>query len=83
MLMDWGISRASGEEARGCGVAAYADKRVFLQGTYQARPAQDVYGALLTWLCVAHSENCNAPWRITGTLETMFDARAEWLAQRS
>ena len=83
MLVDWGISRASGEEARDCGVAAYADRRVFEQGSYQARPAQDVTGALLTWLCVAHSEQCDAPWRTTGALETLFDARAAWLTQRS
>jgi hypothetical protein len=84
MLVDWGISRSIDDEASGCGVAAYADKRVFLQGTYQARPVQDVIGALLTWLCVAHSELCDAPWRVTGaTPEAVFEARAAWIAQRS
>ncbi len=83
MLVDWGISRASGEEARGCGVAAYADRRVFEQGEYKARPAQDVIGALLTWLCVAHSEQCDAPWPTNGALHSMLDGRAAWLERRS
>jgi hypothetical protein len=83
MLVDWGISRATGAAAQGCGVAAYADTRVFEQGVYQARPAQDVIGALYTWLCVAHSEQCDAPWPATGALETMFAGRAAWLKRRS
>ena len=62
---------------------AYADARVFLQGSHLARPAQDVTGALLTWLCLAHSEHCDAPWRATGPLEAVFEARAAWIAQRS
>ena len=59
---------------------AHADARVFLRGSYLARPAQDVIGALLTWLCLAHSEHCDAPWRTNGTLEAVFEARAEWIA---
>jgi serine/threonine protein kinase len=83
MLVDWGISRAVGAEARGCGVAAYADRRVFEQGKYQARAVQDVIGALLTWLCVAHSELCDAPWCTSGPLEAVFAARQAWMEQRS
>lgn len=83
MLVDWGISRAIGSETKGCGVAAYADRRVFEQGSYQARPEQDVIGALLTWLCVAHSELCNAPWRTTGDQDVVFHAREEWMTRRS
>jgi hypothetical protein len=84
MLVDWGISRAAGDEAQGCGVAAYADRRVFELDAYRAHAAQDVIGALLTWLCVAHSEQCEAPWGASsGALEDFFDARAAWMEQRS
>ena len=84
MLVDWGISRAAGDEAQGCGVEAYADRRVFELDAYQAHAAQDVIGALLAWLCVAHSEQCVAPWgESSGTLEDVFDARAEWMERRS
>ena len=70
--------------AAGVRVPAYADARVFLQGSYLSRPAQDVTGALLTWLCVAHSEQCEAPWGASsGALEDVFDARAAWMEQRS
>ena len=83
MLLDWGISRAARDDAHGCGVAAYADRRVFEQHSYSARPAQDVIGLLLAWLCVAHNPHCEAPWPMTGTQDAMFDAREQWLEKHS
>jgi hypothetical protein len=83
MLLDWGISRSARDETKGCGVAAYADKKVFEQGSYLARPAQDVIGLLFSWLCVAHSPHCDAPWPITGAQDAMFAAREQWLEEHS
>jgi hypothetical protein len=80
VLVDWGISRAAGDESRGCGVAAHADERVFRQTSYAARPAQDVYAALLTWVCIARGSECAAPWA-AGVAQ--LPARREWLRARA
>ena len=76
VLVDWGISRAVGAESRGCGVASFTDERVFTQGSYAARPAQDAYAALLTWVCIARGGECAAPW-------AQAARRREWLRARS
>ena len=62
VLIDWGSSCAIGANSVGRGVPAYASSRVFQQGSCVAHPAQDVAGALYTWLCVAYSADCTAPW---------------------
>jgi hypothetical protein len=72
VLVDWGISRAAGAESRGCGVPAFADERVFKQTSFLARPAQDAYAALLTWVCIARGSECAAPW-------AGMSRRWEWL----
>ena len=87
MLVDWGSSRKSGEESAGVGVAAFADSRVFEQKTYTARPTQDIFGALYTWLAIAFGIECTAPW-LAGALSRigdgdMFNARKEWIKERS
>jgi hypothetical protein len=87
MLIDWGISRniqiGAKINVQGCGVAAYSDRRIFEQGSYNARPVQDVIGLLLTWLCILYNEDCTAPWSTTGSVEVMFDARETWLNNQS
>ena len=85
VLIDWGISRDASEESSGCGVAAYADERVYLQGSYNARPAQDLCALLHTWLSVAHSQSCSAPWLAGGlkSNDAMFAARKKWLLTNS
>ena len=62
VLIAWGLSRAAGAESRGCGVAAFADERVFSASSYSARPEQDLCALLYTWLSAAHSATCVAPW---------------------
>jgi hypothetical protein len=62
VLIDWGSSCAIGANSVGRGVPAYASSRVFQQGSCVAHPAQDVAGVLYTWLCVAFSADCTAPW---------------------
>jgi hypothetical protein len=64
VLVDWGCSCACGDNARGRGVAAYADARIFAPTTtsFSARPSQDVAGALYTWAAIACDAGCAAPW---------------------
>ncbi len=80
VLIDWGISRSVSKECGGCGVAAYADERVYTQGTYTARPAQDLSALLYTWLSVAHTHSCSTPW-LAGALTdaSMFATRKLWV----
>jgi serine/threonine protein kinase len=80
VLIDWGTSRSVSKECGGCGVAAYADERVYMQGTYTARPAQDLSALLYTWLSVAHTHSCSTPW-LAGALSdaSMFDNRKDWV----
>jgi len=91
MLVDWGCSCMHGDEARGRGVAAFADERVFSAATthFKARPAQDVAGALLTWAAVACDAGCAAPWLAWragapmdggSTVAGMLAHRKAWLA---
>ena len=95
MLVDWGCSCARGAEGRGRGVAAFADSRVFSPDTassFAARPAQDVAGALLTWVAVACDAGCSAPWLApraaaptgggggSSTVADMLARREAWLA---
>jgi hypothetical protein len=90
-LVDWGCSCACGAEARGRGVAAFADARVFGAATthFAARSAQDVAGALLTWAAVACDAGCDAPWLARraaapagggSTVADMLANREAWLA---
>ena len=88
VLVDWGSSCAAGANAARRGVAAFTDARVFEQGAYAARRAQDVAGALYTWLAVAFDGGCAAPWLDDRALASggdgdVFAARARWLARRS
>lgn len=64
VLVDWGCSCARDTDARGRGVPAYADARIFAPATtsFKARPVQDVAGALYTWLAIACDAGCVAPW---------------------
>ena len=82
VLIDWGLSRSAKSESGCCGVAAFAAEGVFLQGSYSARPAQDLGALLYTWLAVAHSASCDAPWlcKVGASDEEMFYARAHWLS---
>lgn len=74
VLVDWGISRAAGAESKCCGVATFADGRIFSQSSYAARPGQDVYAALLTWLCIARGIECAAPWARTSDRQSWLTA---------
>ena len=89
-LVDWGCSCAPGEQARGRGVAAFSDARVFAHGqaSFPARPAQDVAGALFSWLAIACDAGCAAPWQapthappeVRSTVHDVLARRAAWLA---
>ena len=85
LLVDWGSSRKLRADAHGCGVEAYADERVFSQGSFAARPAQDAAGALFTFLAVAFGPDCCAPWIAPGMKREadVFLERDKWLQQRS
>ena len=87
MLVDWGSSRKRGEDSHGVGVTAFADSRVFEQKTYNARPTQDIFGALYTWLAIAFDIECAAPWHAAALSRIgdggMFVAREEWIKARS
>jgi len=87
LLIDWGSAAvAPREDAAGRGVAAYADARVFSQGSFVARPSQDAAGALYTWLAIAMGAGCEAPWlSAADALRSSDDAvvaRDDWLAAR-
>ena len=82
------IGAAAARAAPRCAVAAspaYADERVFSQSSFKARPAQDVAGALFTFLAVAFGRDCVAPWLGAGTRseDEAFEARAMWLRRRA
>jgi hypothetical protein len=85
LLVDWGSSRKLRADAHGCGVEAYADERVFSQGSFAARPAQDAAGALFTFLAVAFGPDCCAPWIAPGMKREadVFLERDKWLQQHS
>jgi len=81
-LVDWGISRAAGARLKGCGVAAFADARVFQSGAgVAAAPAVDALAALFTWLAVAFGDGCAAPWGQTRGLEDVFRERVRWVRE--
>jgi hypothetical protein len=74
LLLDYGLSRPVGAEARGLGVRAYAADCVFEQKSCVARAGLDLIGAAFTWMsCVYGDDACRAPWR------TGHQPRAEWL----
>jgi serine/threonine protein kinase len=79
MLADWGSSRAVDDKAAGCGVAAYASAKVFEQTSYPARPLQDIAGALFTWIAIAFSDSCTAPWLGGRDYSEVFAARSNWI----
>jgi hypothetical protein len=85
VLVDWGSSCAPGTNVRRVGVAAYADERVFLQGSYLSRPAQDAAGALFTFLAIAFGPDCGAPWFTNGARsdDEVFAERSRWLQGRA
>ena len=88
VLVDWGSSCETCADAARRGVAAFTDARVFEQGVYGARRAQDVTGALYTWLAVAFDGSCAAPWLddcvpSSGGGGDVFAARARWLTRCS
>ena len=81
LLVDWGSSCAPGTDVCRIGVAAFADERVFTQGSYVSRPAQDAAGALFTFLAIAFGPDCGAPWLAYGFRndDEIFSARSRWL----
>lgn len=86
MLVDWGSSRKTGENASCVGVPDFAQASVFdrAAGGFKANTAQDVAGALYTWLTVAFVNESASPWR-TPALDggcsdhAMYSARDEWI----
>jgi hypothetical protein len=86
VLVDWGLSCAASTTISGRGVAAFADERVFQQGSYSARPAADIAGALYSWLAIAFDGACGAPWiapPFAATDGEMFEDRRAWLHARA
>ena len=79
VLVDWGLSRKVGARLKGCGVAAFADARIFLTGV-SASPAVDVLAVLYTWLAIAFGDGCAAPWGEIGELGALFESRTRWIS---
>jgi hypothetical protein len=81
LLVDWGLARATGAEARGCGDALFALEAVHMQGSFLARPWQDLASAALLWLAVAYGVGggCAAPWRTGSSAASTLAARDDWL----
>jgi hypothetical protein len=78
LLIDYGLSRAAGENCSGLGVSDYAADCVFKQKTCAARARLDLIGAAFTWIsCVYGDETCRAPWSVRKEL------RAEWLSHEA
>ena len=78
LLLDYGLSREAGADARGLGVRAYAADCVFEQNRCVARAGLDLVGAAFTWIsCVYGDDACRAPWR------TRRESRAEWLSREA
>ena len=78
LLIDYGLSRKAGEEARGLGVRAYAADSIFEQTSCLARAGLDLIGAAYTWIsCVYGDDACRAPWR------TCREQRAKWLSREA
>jgi hypothetical protein len=86
VLVDWGLSCAASTAISCRGVAAFSDERVFQQGSYSARPAADIAGALFSWLAIVFDGACGAPWIVppfAATDAEMFEDRRDWLGARS
>jgi len=85
-LVDWGIARKEGVLLKSCGVAAYADRRIFSDHGVAARPCFDVLAALFTWLAIACGEGCAAPWAgeaASAEGDEIFAARTQWIRARA
>ena len=86
MLVDWGIARLENSSLLRCGVAAFADARMWrASSSVGAGPQHDALAALYTWLAVAFGDRCAAPWvgEATLELEDLFKARREWIVERA
>jgi hypothetical protein len=82
VLIDWGHSRPLGDEAIGSGVVAYSDGRIHTQTTYRARRETDLLALIYTWLSMAWSSACEAPWLSMHGLrgdDDLLAARSVWL----
>ena len=83
MLVDWGTARRLGQPLKWRGVPAYADSRIFTARGVAALPHIDALGALYSWLSIAHSVSCVAPWLLSEVDfdcdEDMHEARSEWV----
>lgn len=79
-----GISRHYQDAAKGLGVATYASSAVFLQATYDARPAQDLVAVIYTWLTIAFYPHCKAPWggMDMNDLRSSYAAREAWIERK-
>ena len=79
-LVDWGLACRVGKHIKRCGVAAFADVRVFTVGGVAASPALDILCALHTWLAIACGDAGMPPWARAGASEEdNFIARWNWL----
>ncbi len=83
-LVDWGVSRKRGVDARCQGVPAYAAPDVFTEtARYRARAAMDVCGALCTWIAIVHGgASMEVPW-IDAATSGADEARMKWLRDNS
>jgi hypothetical protein len=78
LLVDYGLSRAPGDNARGVGVRAYAADCVFSQSSCTARAGLDLVATAYTWLSIVHGDAaCRAPWSATG------ETAAAWVAREA
>ena len=87
LLADWGSVCSARKRIVRRGVAAFADRRIFTVAGLPARSHIDALGALFTWLAIACSDACTAPWiayeEAAAGEEQLFIARGRWLAERS
>jgi serine/threonine protein kinase len=85
VLVDWGVSRIERTSLTRIGVAAYADKRIFADGTrVRARPLFDYIACAYLWLAICCGRG-RAPWLLPGyhIIDKVHQKRAEWLAERA
>ena len=81
LLVDWGLSRVTDAEVKGCGDVLFALDAVFQQNSCKARAWQDLASAALLWVAIVHGPgaSCNAPWRVRSSDARTLAKRREWL----
>ena len=85
LLLDWGLARADGEDARGCGDALFTVEEVHSQQSFSARPWADLASAALVWVAIVYGPelSCTAPWHARSSVDRTLAMRRRWLQSAS